>query len=78
VSWQPAGIRGPGPQREWLLDQIGGPISRAEDELPERGECAEGLVEGAADAFVRTGRASGLITDEQVRDLIPPRFLEPV
>lgn len=42
------------------------------------GEYAEGLVEGAADAYVRTGRAFGLITDEEVRDLNPPRFLEQV
>ena len=35
-------------------------------------------MEGAADAYVRTGRAFGLITDEEVRDLNPPRFLEQV
>jgi copper chaperone CopZ len=78
VSWQPAGVRGRGPQREWLLEQIGGLVARAEDELRERGEYAEGLVKGAADAYVRTGRAFGLITDDEVRELIPPRFLEQV
>jgi len=78
VSWQPAGVRGRGPQRKWLLEQIGGLVARADDELRERGEYAEGLVKGAADAYVRAGRAFGLITDDEVRELIPPRFLESV
>ena len=78
VSWQPAGVRGRGPQREWLLEQIRGLISRVDEEHRERGEYAEGLVKGAADAYVRTGRAFGLITDDEVRELLPPRFLEQV
>ena len=35
-------------------------------------------MKGAADAYVRTGRAFGLITDDEVRELLPPRFLEQV
>jgi hypothetical protein len=76
IGWQPAGVRGRAAEREWLLRQVEELRDRADDELGERGEYAEGLVKGAADAYARTARAFGLITDEEVRDLIPHRFLE--
>lgn len=78
ISWQPAGVRGRSRQRAWLLEQIEDLVARAGDELLERGEYAEGIVKGAADAYVRAGRAFGLITDEEIRELIPKRFLEHV
>ena len=78
IGWQPAGVRGRAAEREWLLRQIEELRDRAEDELGERGEYAEGLVKGAADAYARAARAFGLITDDEVRDLIPHRFLEHV
>jgi hypothetical protein len=69
-------VRGRSRQRTWLLEQIDDLMSRAHEELRDRGEYAEGLVKGAADAYARAGRAFGLITDEEIRMLIPPRFLE--
>jgi len=76
IGWQPAGVRGRSRQRAWLLEQIDDLMSRAREELRDRGEYAEGLVKGAADAYARAGRAFGLITDDEIRMLIPPRFLE--
>lgn len=35
-------------------------------------------MKGAADAYLRAGRAFGLIADEEIRELIPSRFLEHV
>jgi hypothetical protein len=75
---QPSGVRGRGPEREWLLEQITSLIERAEDEQSMRGEYADGMVRGAVDAYVRTGRAFGLIADGEIADLIPARFLEHV
>ena len=74
VSWQPAGLRGRGRQRAWLLEQIDELVKHAED--LDRGDYAEGMMKGAADAYLRAGRAFGLIVDEEIRELIPPRFLE--
>jgi len=74
VSWQPAGLRGRSRQRQWLLEQIGELVKHAED--LDRGDYAEGMMKGAADAYLRAGRAFGLIMDEEIRELIPPRFLE--
>jgi len=74
VSWQPAGLRGRGRQRRWLLEQIGELVAHAEE--LDRGEYAEGMMKGAADAYLRAGRAFGLIADEEIRELIPARFLE--
>jgi len=74
VSWQPAGLRGRGRQRRWLLEQIGELVAHAED--LDRGEYAEGMMKGAADAYLRAGRAFGLIADEEIRELIHARFLE--
>lgn len=76
VGWQEAGLENSAAQRAWLLDQIEDLIGRAEEQLRDRGEYAEGLVKGAADAYVRAGRRFGLITDEEVRRLIPRRFLQ--
>jgi hypothetical protein len=78
ISWQPAGVRGRNRQRAWLIEQIEELVARAPDERLERGEYAEGLVKGAADAYLRAGRSFGLITDEEIRELIPKRFLEHV
>jgi len=74
VGWQPAGVRGRSRQREWLLSQIGELVAHAEE--LNRGDYAEGMMKGAADAYLRTGRAFGLIVDEEIRELIPARFLE--
>jgi hypothetical protein len=78
IGWQPAGIRGRAAEREWLLRQIEELTGRAEVELGERGEYAQALVKGAVDAYARTGRAFGLITDDEIRALIPRRFLEAI
>lgn len=74
VTWQPAGLRGRGRQREWLLEQIAELVQHAED--LDRGDYGEGMMKGAADAYLRAGRAFGLIVDEEIRELIPSRFLE--
>jgi hypothetical protein len=74
VSWQPAGLRGRARQREWLLEQIAELVRHAED--LDRGQYAEGMMKGAADAYLRAGRAFGLIVDDEIRELIPSRFLE--
>lgn len=76
IGWQEARIMHANQQRMWLLDQIRSLASRAELELADRGTYAEGATKGAVDAYARTARAFALVTDAEVRELIPPRFLE--
>jgi len=76
VSWQEAREMHASLQRTWLLDQIGSLVPRAELELAERGTYAEGATKGAVDAYIRVARAFGLVTDAEIRRLIPARFLE--
>jgi hypothetical protein len=76
IGWQPVGIVDAVRQRAWLIAQIREALSRAEQERTERGEFADGMVKGAADAYARAGRTFGLITDDEIRKLIPKRFLE--
>ena len=76
VSWQEAREMHASLQRTWLLDQIGSLVPRAELELAERGMYAEGATKGAVDAYIRVARAFGLVTDAEIRGLIPARFLE--
>jgi hypothetical protein len=65
-----------GQQRTWLLEQIQSLSPRAELELGERGSYAAGVTKGSVDAYVRAARAFGLVTDAEIVDLIPARFLE--
>lgn len=76
VGWQEARIMQGSQQRQWLIDQIRSLGARSEVELAERGAYAEGVTKGAVDAYARAGRAFGLVTDAEIRELIPPRFLE--
>jgi copper chaperone CopZ len=76
VSWQEARQKHADRQRAWLLEQIGSLAGRAELELEERGTYAVGLTKGAVDAYVRAARAFGLVTDAEIIQLIPARFLE--
>jgi copper chaperone CopZ len=76
LGWQQARIMHAGQQRLWLRQQIRSQIARVDAELAERGTYAEGVIKGSIDAYARAARAFGLITDEEVRALIPPRFLE--
>lgn len=66
----------PTEQRTWLLEQIRSLASRAELELAERGAYAYGVTKGSVDAYVRTARAFGLVTDAEVVELIAARSLE--
>ena len=66
----------PAQQRTWLLEQIRSLARHAELDHAERGPYADGVVKGGVDAYVRAARASGLVTDAEVVELIPARFLE--
>ena len=50
--------------------------ARAGPELEERGAYADGVTKGAVDAYLRAARAFGLLTDAEIIQLIPARFLE--
>lgn len=76
LGWQQARIMHAGQQRLWLLQQIRAQVGRVEAELAERGTYAEGVTKGSVDAYTRAARAFGLVTDDEIRSLIPPRFLE--
>ena len=76
TSWQEGGNMHPTEQRAWLLEQIRSLAPRAERELAQRGAYADGVTEGSVDAYVRTARAFGLVTDTEIRELIPPHSLE--
>ena len=76
TSWQEVRAMHAVQQRTWLLEQIRSLSSRAELELAERGAYANGVTKGSIDAYVRTARAFGLVTDAEVVQLIPSRSLE--
>jgi hypothetical protein len=76
ISWQAVQLMHPDQQRTWLLEQIMSLASRAEFELARRGTFADGIMKGSVDAYVRTARAFGLMTDPEIAELIPARFLE--
>jgi hypothetical protein len=76
LSWQEARQLHAAEQRVWLLEQIQSLTGRAEPELAERGTYADGVTKGAVDAYLRAARAFGLVTDAEIVQLIPPRFLE--
>jgi hypothetical protein len=63
-------------QRTWLLEQIGSLTRRTLLEVAERGTYANGVTKGSVDAYVRAARAFGLMTDAEIIELIPARFLE--
>jgi hypothetical protein len=76
TSWQEVRAMHAVQQRTWLLDQIRTLGSRLELELAERGAYADGVTKGSIDAYIRTARAFGLVTDAEIVDLIPARALE--
>ena len=76
VSWQEARELHAAEQRTWLLNQIQSLTRRAELEVAERGTYAGGVTKGSVDAYVRAGRAFGLMTDDEIIELIPANFLE--
>jgi hypothetical protein len=76
VSWQEVRAHHAAQQRTWLLEQIQSLAPRAEPELAERGNYAAGVTKGSVDAYVRAARAFGLVTDAEIIDLLPARFLE--
>jgi hypothetical protein len=59
-----------------LLEQIRSLAPRAEHELGERGSFAAGVTKGSVDAYVRAARAFGLLTDAEIIQLLPTRFLD--
>jgi hypothetical protein len=75
TSWQEVRAMHAVEQRTWLLAQIASLASRAEVELAERGAYAEGVTKGSVDAYIRTARAFGLLTDAEIVELIPAGFL---
>ena len=75
ISWQEARELHAAQQRTWLIEQIASLVPRAEAEQVERGTYAHGFTKGSVDAYVRAARAFGLVTDAEVIQLIPPRFL---
>ncbi len=76
VSWQEVRAMHSGQQRTWLLEQIRSLTPHAEVELAQRGTYADGVAKGSIDAYVRAARAFGLVTDAEIGQLIPMRFLE--
>lgn len=76
ISWQEVRVMHAAQQRTWLLEQIRSLARHAEHELTERGAYAAGVTKGGVDAYVRAARAFGLVTDAEIVQLIPARFLE--
>jgi copper chaperone CopZ len=76
INWQEARALHATQQRTWLLEQIRVHAHRAEFESVEGGTYADGVTKGAVDAYVRAARAFGLVTDAEIIQLIPARFLE--
>jgi hypothetical protein len=76
ISWQEVRVMHAAQQRTWLLEQIRSLAPRAELELAQRGTYADGITKGSVDAYVRAARAFGLVTDAEIIQLIPARFLE--
>ena len=76
VSWQEVRVMHPAQQRTWLLEQVNSLARHAELEHARHGPYADGIVKGGVDAYVRAARAFGLVTDAEIVELIPARFLE--
>jgi hypothetical protein len=76
ASWQEVRAMHAVQQRTWLLEQIASLASHAEVEHAERGAYADGVTKGSVDAYIRTARAFGLVTDAEIVELIPARSLE--
>ena len=75
TSWQEVRVMETAEQRTWLLEQIRSRVARAH-EGAEQGAHVGGVIRGEVDAYLRTARAFGLITDAEIVQLIPARFLE--
>jgi hypothetical protein len=75
TSWQEVRAMHAVQQRAWLLEQIRSLASHAGHELAERGSYADGVRKGSVDAYIRTARAFGLVTDAEIAELIPARSL---
>src|SRR5262245_19911709 len=73
IGWQAVQAIHAEQQRTWLLEQIMSLASRAEFEPARRGTFADGITRGSVDAYVRTARAFGLMTDAEIAELIPAR-----
>jgi hypothetical protein len=76
ASWQEVRATHAVQQRTWLLEQIASLALHAEVEHAERGAYADGVTKGSVDAYIRTARAFGLVTDAEIVELIPARSLE--
>jgi copper chaperone CopZ len=76
ISWQEVRAMHHAQQRVWLLEQIRSLAPRAEHELEERGSYSAGFTKGSVDAYVRAARTFGLVTDSEVIELLPSRFLD--
>ncbi len=76
TSWQEVRAMHAVQQRTWLLEQIRSFALRAQRELADRGTYADGVKKGSVDAYIRTARAFGLLTDAEIVELIPARSLE--
>ena len=76
ISWQEARQQHAAEQRTWLLEQIRSHAGRAEVDLTAQASYTDGVTRGAVDAYVRAARAFGLVTDAEILQLIPARFLE--
>ena len=76
ISWQEVRVMHPAEQRTWLLEQIHSLARHAERDHGERGPYTDGVVKGGVDAYIRAARAFGLVTDADIVELIPARFLE--
>lgn len=76
ISWQEVRVMHPSEQRAWLFEQIRSLTRHAELDHAERGPYTDGVVKGGVDANVRAARAFGLVTDAEIVELIPVRFLE--
>jgi hypothetical protein len=76
ISWQEVRAMHAALQRTWLLEQIRSLAPRAELERAQHGTYADGITKGSVDAYVRAARAFGLVTDAEIIQLIPGRYLE--
>jgi copper chaperone CopZ len=76
VSWQEVRAMRAAQQRAWLLEQIESLAPRAGYELGDRGSYAAGVTKGSVDAYIRAARAFGLVTDAEIIELLPARFLD--
>ena len=76
TSWQEVRAMHAVQQRTWLLEQIRSFGVRAQRELADLGTYADAVMKGSVDAYIRTARAFGLLTDAEIVELIPARSLE--